>query len=434
MAMTLTQKILARASGKRHVDEGEIVWARPDLITVPEVSFPAYVSRLKGIGIERFAAPDNIVVAIDHEVPVHSAAGAQRNRLTRELAQSTKVGHLFDSEGITHPLVVERGLVSPGMFVVGADTHTSAIGGAGALAMPFGMEVTMPMARSDIWVRVPGTVRVRLHGVPGVGVGARDIVLAVLKVVKEDMASYRVLEYCGDTLEHLSVAERMTIAGLSIDCGAETGIIPADERALRELRAMGASLPAQLLPGHNGFDGLVSDPDAAIAHEIEIDVARLIPQVSEPPTPNNVRDAQNLEHVKIDHAYIGSCASGTLAELQAAASLLRGRKIHPEVQLLVIPATRKIHEQAMQDGTLSILMSAGAQIAPSTCGPCFGGLAQLDAGEVRISTSTRNDRGRMGSAQAHIYLASALTVAASALTGHITDVRTLLPSSLSTSR
>lgn len=416
MAMSLAQKILARASGRPHVEEGEIIWATPDLITVPEVSFPAYVKRLRDIGITAFRHPERIVVAIDHEVPVHSQAGAERNRLTRELAANTGVGHFFDGAGITHPLVVERGLVSPGMFVVGADTHTSAIGGTGALAIPFGMEVTMPMARGDIWLRVPGTVRVRVEGTPPAGVGARDIVLAAIKQIDEETAAYNVIEYTGDTLSSLSIAERMTIAGLSIDCGAETGIIPADAAAIQALRQRGVMRAAPL----------AGDEGIRVRHEIFLDASTLVPQVSIPPSPTHVRDVTELESVRIDHAYIGSCASGSLEELQAAARLLADRRIHPDVQLLVIPATRQVHEQAMRDGTLNTLMSAGAQLAPSTCGPCFGGLAQLGPGEVRISTSTRNDRGRMGSADASIYLASALTVAASALTGRITDVRTIL--------
>ncbi|NYT22973.1 3-isopropylmalate dehydratase large subunit [Alcaligenaceae bacterium] len=418
MKMTLAQKILARASGRPFVEEGEILWAEPDLITVPEVSFPAYVKRLRDIGVTAFAHPERIVVAIDHEVPVHSQAGAERNRLTRQLAAATGIGHFFDGIGITHPLIVERGLVSPGMFVVGADTHTSAIGGTGALAIPFGMEVTMPMARGDIWIRVPETIRVHVNGTLPAGVGARDIVLAALRQIDEEMASYKIIEYCGDTLSTLSIPERMTIAGLSIDCGAEGGIVPPDAEALRALRMLGAQDPRILL----------GDAGAPVHDEISIDASRLPPQVSIPPSPTHVRDVTELETVRIDHAYIGSCASGSLAELQDAARLLEGRHVHPDVRLLVIPATQRIHEQAMRDGTLNTLMRAGAQIAPSTCGPCFGGLAQLDAGEVRISTSTRNDRGRMGSADADIYLASALTVAASAVTGHITDVRALLSS------
>ena len=416
MSQTLVQKILARASGRDHVDEGEIVWARPDLITVPEVSFPAYVKRLRDIGITRFAGAERIAVVIDHEVPVHSQAGAERNRLTRKLAGEMNVGHLFDGEGITHPLVVERGLVTPGMFVVGADTHTPGIGGAGALAMPFGMEITTPMARGDIWLRVPGTIRVHVSGRLRAGVAARDIVLAAMRQIDDEMASYRVIEYVGDGIAALSVAERMTIAGLSIDTGAEAGIVAADAACVEALRAMGARDPQPL----------AGDADAAVFAELHIDAATLGPQVSEPPSPTHVRAVGELADVRIDHAYIGSCASGTLAELRAAASLLAGRRVHAGVQLLVIPATRRIYEAAMADGTLAALMRAGAQLAPPTCGPCFGGLAQLDVGEVRISTSTRNDPGRMGSREARIYLASALTVAASAVTGRITDARELL--------
>lgn len=416
MAQTLVQKILARAAGRAHVDEGEIIWAAPDLVTVPEVSFPAYVKRLRAIGITRFAHPERLVVVIDHEVPVHSQAGAERNRLTRRLAVDTGIGHFFDGEGITHPLVVERGLVAPGQFVVGADTHTPGIGGTGALAMPFGMEVTMPMARGDIWLRVPETIRVHVSGRLRPGVAARDIVLATMRLVDDEMAAYRVIEYGGEGIAPLSIPECMTIAGLSIDTGAEAGIVPADEAAAAALQALGVA----------GAQPLAGDADARVAVELHVDASRLEPQVSIPPSPTHVRSAAELHDVRIQHAYIGSCASGTLAELQAAARLLAGRRVHADVQLLVIPATRRIHEAALADGTLATLMAAGAQISPSTCGPCFGGLAQLDAGEVRISTSTRNDPGRMGHREAQIYLASALTVAASAITGRITDARTLL--------
>ena len=421
MSQTLVQKILARASGRERVEEGEIVWARPDLITVPEVSFPAYVKRLRDIGIAEFAGAERIAVVIDHEVPVHSQAGAERNRLTRKLAVETRVGHLFDGEGITHPLVVERGLVAPGMFVVGADTHTPGIGGVGALAMPFGMEITTPMARGAIWLRVPGTIRVRVTGRLRPGVAARDIVLAAMRQIDDEMASYRVIEYVGDGMAALSVAERMTISGLSIDTGAEAGIVAADAACIEALRALGVPDPQPL----------AGDADAAVFAELHIDASTLTPQVSEPPSPTHVRAVGELADVRIDHAYIGSCASGTLAELRAAASLLEGRRVHAGVQLLVIPATRRIYEAAMADGTLAALMRAGAQLAPPTCGPCFGGLAQLDAGEVRISTSTRNDPGRMGSREARIYLASAMTVAASAVTGRITDARELLAATVS---
>jgi 3-isopropylmalate/(R)-2-methylmalate dehydratase large subunit len=415
MPQTLVEKILVRASGNPTVRAGDIVWATPDLTTMPELSYPAYVKRLKDVGIGTLANPERIVVAIDHETPVHSVAGAERIRLTKSLAREQKVGHLYDGEGITHPLVVERGLVAPGMFVAGADTHTSGLGAVGALAMAFSMEVAMVMATGRIWLKVPGTIRVRVDGSPPPGVAARDIVLKAMSLVGEDEASYRVIEYVGDAVGSLTVPERMTLCGLSVDMGADAGVVPADELALRYLQAAGAPSAAPVL----------SDPDADFALDIAIDASTLEPQVSVPPSPTNVRAVGDVGDVRIQHAYIGSCASGSMAELRSAAAILKGRKVHPEVQLLVIPATRKVHEQAMKEGILADLMEAGAQIAPSTCGPCFGGLAQLAAGEVRISTSTRNDPGRMGSTEAQIYLASAMTVAASAIEGRIADPRAL---------
>lgn len=416
MKATIAQKILARASGRDAVEHGEVIWATPDLVTTPEVSFPTYVRRLRENGIPRLALPERVVVAIDHEVPVHSREGAERNRLTRRLAEETGVGHLFDGAGITHPLVVERGLVRPGMFVAGADTHTPALGGVGALAVPFGFELTMILATGRIWVQVPETVRVELRGRCPAGVGARDIVLATMRQVDAELADYRIIEFGGEGLASLSVPERMTLCGLCIDMGAKSAVAEVDRRCLDHLEELGVS----------GAEPLASDPGCAYAARLEIDVSTLAPQVSIPPSPTHVRGVSELPHTPVQHAYIGSCASGTLAELSAAADLLEGRQVHPGVQLLVIPATHRIYQQAMEQGVLARLSRAGAAISPPTCGPCFGGLAQLAAGETRISTSTRNDPGRMGAQDARIYLGSALTVAASALAGHIADPREYL--------
>ncbi len=414
--MTIAQRILARASGRDSVEPGEVIWATPDLVTTPEVSFPTYVKRLREHGIERFALPRRVVVAIDHEVPVHSKQGAERNRETRRLAAETGVGHLFDGEGITHPLVVERGLVRPGSFAAGADTHTPSLGGVGALAVPFGFELTMILATGRIWVKVPETVRVEISGRLAPGVTARDLVLAVMGRVDAELANYRVVEFGGPGLAHLSVPERMTLCGLCIDMGAKSAVAEVDRHCLDFLAEVGIE----------DAEPLAAEPGCAYAARIEIDAGSLSPQVSVPPSPTHVRTVEALADTEIQHAYIGSCASGTLAELSAAADLLEGRQVHPGVQLLVIPATRRIYQQAMEQGVLARLTRAGATISPPTCGPCFGGLAQLAPDEARISTSTRNDPGRMGARDARIYLGSALTVAASALAGRIADPRALL--------
>lgn len=416
MGATMTQKILARVSGHdaaEPLQPGQIIWASPDLVSAPEVSFAAYIKRLRDIGVTRLAQPDKVAVIIDHEVPVHSAAGAERNQLTRKLAQEFSVGHFFDGVGITHPLLVERGLVRPGMFAAGADSHAPGLGAVGALSIPFGFEVTMVLATGQIWLQVPETIRVRLHGRCPPGIAARDIVLATLQQLDDDLTSYRVIEYQGEGLASLSIPERMTICGLCVDAGAKSGIAQVDQRCVDSLHAMGVTDAALFQ----------SDADASYAHTIDIDLDNLSPRVSIPPSPSHVREAQALASINIDHAYIGSCASGSIEDLRAAVTILRGHKVHPTVRLLVIPATQRVFQQALEEGLLTELSAAGAQISPSTCGPCFGGMAQLTAGERRISTSTRNDPGRMGSNTAEIYLASAMTVAASAITGYITDPR-----------
>lgn len=413
MGATMTQKILARSSGRDAVAHGDIIWASPDLVTAPEVSFSAYIKRIRDIGVTRLAHPERVAVVIDHEVPVHSAAGAQRNQLTRRLALEWSVGYFFDGAGITHPLMIEQGLVAPGMFAAGADSHAPGLGAVGALSVPFGFEVAMVLATGQIWMKVPQTIRVCLHGACRPGVGARDIVLATMQQLDDEATSYRVIEYQGDGLSTLSVPERMTICGLCVDAGAKSGIAEVDQRCVDYLRAHGVADPQRLS----------SDADAEFARTINIDLSALTPRVSIPPSPNHVREAQAMSDITVQHAYIGSCVSGSIEDIRAAARILRGRKVHAGVNMLVIPATQQVFRQAMEEGLLTDLTIAGATISPSTCGPCFGGIAQLTAGERRISTSTRNDPGRMGSNEAEIFLASAMTVAASAITGHITDPR-----------
>ncbi len=413
MGQTLSQKIFARTSGREAVAPGEVVWCSADLVTAPEVAFPAYVRRLRGLGIDRLAHPERVVVAIDHEVPAHSQAGAERNRLTREMAAELGVGQVFDGEGITHPLIVERGLVRPGMFVAAADSHTAVIGGAGALGIPFGFETALLMATGEIWVRVPDTIRVTLTGAPPPGTSARDVALATMRQLDEDSASYRVLEFHGEGLRHIPFWDRMTLCGLCIDIGAKSAIVPADDITLAALRQLGMQDP----------EAVTSDPDAVFVREVTLDLSSLIPQVSIPPSPTHVRSVLELGDVRIQHAYLGSCASGTIEDLRASAAMLDGRRVHPDVRMLVIPSTKRVFQQAMSEGLLNRFIDAGAAVAAPTCGPCFGGTAQLCPGERRISTSTRNDPGRMGSSEAEIFLASALTVTASAIEGRIADPR-----------
>ena len=284
------------------------------------------------------------------------------------------------------------------------------------IGIPFGFETALAMNTGTIWVRVPHTIKVWLVGAPPPGVTARDIALSTMRELDEDTASYCVLEFQGPGVQAIPFWDRMTLCGLCIDIGAKSAVVPADAVCLEFYRQLGLSDVAPV----------VSDEDALFAHEVRLDLGTLEPLVSVPPGPTHVRAVGELSEVSIQHAYLGSCASGTLADLRAAAGLLQGRRVREGVQMLVVPSTRLVFEQAMAEGLLGRFLDAGAAVYAPTCGPCFGGIAQLCAGERRIATSTRNDPGRMGSAEAEIYLASALTVTASAIAGHIADPRLLM--------
>lgn len=413
MGKTVAEKILARASGRSSVSAGEVVWVTPDLVTTPEVSFAAYVDRIRDVGVTKLADAGKVVVVIDHEFPAQTTRGAERNARVKALAKELSVQRCYEGDGISHPLVVEEGLVSPGMFVLSADTHTTALGGVGALAIPLGYELTMVLALGRTWVKVPESVRIEVTGTLSRGVTSRDVVLAVIRALGSERADYRVLEYAGPGLAGLSIEDRMTICNLTVDIGAKSSIAPADGRTAEYFAGRG-SVPAS---------PVASDPDARYAERLSVDLGRLEPLVAAPPSPENVQAVSTIGEVPIDHGFIGSCASGTIEHLRAAASILRGRKIHRGVCLLVSPSTRRVYAQAVQEGLVATFLDAGALVSPPTCGPCFGGFAQLAPGETRISTSTRNDPGRMGSKAASIYLGSAMTVAASAVAGRIADPR-----------
>ncbi len=416
MGQTIAEKIIARTSGNKTVSPGDIVWARPDLVTTPEVSFPAYMRALKSAGITKLADPDRVVVVIDHEAPAQTVKGAERNKEVRVAASNLRVGHFFEAEGITHPLVIEKGLVRPGMLVTAADTHTTTLGGVGALAIPFGFELTMVLGIGKIWLKVPESIRIELTGDLKPGVTGRDVIMAATRIIGPKRADYRVFEFTGPGLEKLSVQTRMTICNMAIDSGAKSAVMPASEICLEYLRQHGVENPERI----------DSDDDAQYAERISIDLGALEPQVAAPPSPTEVRSVADMVQTKITHAYIGSCASGTIEDLRLAARILQHKQVHASVELLIIPSTISVYREAMREGLLDVFMQSGAQVSSPTCGPCFGGLAQLAAGDVRISTSTRNDPGRMGSTDAMIYLASAATVAASALKGCIADPRDAL--------
>ncbi|MDQ7843422.1 MAG: aconitase/3-isopropylmalate dehydratase large subunit family protein [Armatimonadota bacterium] len=415
-AMTLTEKIIARAAGRDRVRPGEEVWATVDLAAMHDSSGPRRIgetlARLGG----RLWDPQKIVLAIDHFVPAANPRQAEIVTATRRWAREHRLPHFFDSVGVMHNLLLEQGLVGPGMLVVGADSHTVTAGAAGALAVGVGAtELATVLVTGQIWLRVPPTVRIRFEGpLPGYLTG-RDMAMEVLRRLGADFAIYKAVEFDGPAVEGLDLDERAVLANQAIEMGAKNGIVPPRGVILEQLES---AARAQGRP-------VAGDEDAVPEREYRIAMTDSPPLVAVPPNVDRIVPAGDLGGIELDRVYIGSCVGGKAADLRAAARVLQGRKAR--IPLQIAPATLRVVRETLQDGTLQTLLEAGAILQAPGCGACAGlhsGL--LGPRERCLSTVTRNFPGRMGDRSAEIYLASPLTAAASAATGRITDPRELL--------
>jgi 3-isopropylmalate/(R)-2-methylmalate dehydratase large subunit len=413
MGMTLAQKVLARTSGRSQVDVGEVVFAEPDVFELIDLVMPSFIATLQANGINRFRYPERCVVYFDHEAPAHTVRVAALKRKLRSQLEELGIRDIYTEgrHGISHQAIIEHGHVLPGMLVVGPDTHLTTLGCVGALAPPLNYEAVQALATGNIWLKVPETIRVVLHGRPRPGVMSRDIAQRVISIIGRDRADYRVLEFGGPAIADLDMDARMTLCNVTVDIGAKSGIVPPDDLTLAYLagRAKGPVQP------------ISSDPDAAFEQVFEIALDELAPMVAVPPSPENVVDLAVVAGRKVDQVYIGSCAGGRLEDLRAAASVVKGRTIHPNVRMIVVPTTQQVYSQASREGLLAVFADAGAVVMPPSCGPCYGNLSPLADGEVCIGTGTTNMAGRMGSVLAEIYLANAAVAAASAIAGEITQ-------------
>ena len=418
MGSTIAKKIISRAANKENINEGEILWVIPDLVTCPEVAVSQYFTQLRSLGVSRVWDREKFILAIDHYPLPQSQVRADLNREIREFVKEFDIKHFFDTgrEGIAHQFPVERGLVQPGMLIIGGDTHCTTLGGVGALSIPVNAEMPMVMALGKIWIKVPHSIQVILSGKPGVGVMSRDIAQYVIGHIGEERANYRVIEFCGDAVEEMDIDQRMTLCNLTIEIGAKTGIISPSQEVLKYFKGIGPL----------AFHPLKSDPDAVYEQKYSLSVSELEPQVALPPCPDNVVPISSVKNIRVNQAFIGSCASGRMEDLRMTARILQGRKIHPSVRMIIIPGSRDIFLKALKEGLIEVFASAQAMVSTPSCTGCSGIQAFISGREVCISTGTRNEPGRMGSFDAQIYLASAATVAASAITGEITDPRKFL--------
>lgn len=416
---TLAQKILAHASGRGGVAAGEIVTCKVDLAMAHDSSGPRrWKPHLDRLGAKLWD-PSKIVIVSDHYVPAMDAESAAILKLTRDFARETGV-RFFDMRGISHTLLPENGLLKPGMFCAGGDSHSPHGGAFGCFIAGYGATDMVAIAiTGETWVRVPETDHIVWRGAFGAGVCAKDVMLHLAGALGMENA-FKAIEYSGPTIEAMDLDERMVLTNMSAELGYDTGIIAPDAKTLAHIRAHG---------GQVGDDALAwrSDRDAIFSSVHEFDAANLSPQVAAPHSPANAAPAGAHEDVRIDQAYIGACVGAKLEDLRMAAQVLAGRRVAQNVRLLVAPASARVAQQAMEEGCMGALMEAGAILLPSGCGACAGmGAGLLAEGETCISTTNRNFKGRMGHAGSHVWLASPYTVAASAVAGHIIDPRAML--------
>lgn len=416
MPQTITQKILASAVGKETVIPGEILQVPLDAVIGHDTSVAVFRT-LKKWGINKVFDPDKVYITADHFIPSPTSDAAMQYKALQEFMEEYHIRNWFPwgQGGICHALFPERGLLRPGMVIVGSDSHTCTYGALGAFSCGMGSTDTAgAMALGETWLKVPESIRLCYTGKLPEKVTGKDLILYALGRLGVEGALYRTLEFTGETIHALDMDGRFTICNMAVEAGAKSGIIEPDAITEAYVRQR-SDAPYKVF---------TSDPDAEYTTSLDIDASSLEPLAASPYSPGNVSPVSALPGIRVNQVVIGSCTNGRIQDLRDAASLLRGRKIAPGVRVLIIPASQRIYMQALQEGLIEVFLEAGALIAPSTCGPCFGGhMGLLAPGEVCVSTTNRNFVSRMGHRESKVYLSSPFTAAASALTGELTDPR-----------
>jgi 3-isopropylmalate/(R)-2-methylmalate dehydratase large subunit len=419
--MNITEKILAKASGKSSVSPGEIVDANVDKLMIHDLTGPLAVEAFKKIGVSKVWDNQKVVVILDHQIPAESVKAAELHKTMRQFAKDQNL-KIYDvgRGGVCHQVMPEQGHVVPGAVIVGADSHTCTYGAFGAFATGIGStEAAAVMATGKIWFKVPEAIKINVTGKFQKYVTPKDLILAIIGKLSVDGAIYKSAEFTGPTMKEMSIAGRMTVCNMAVEMGAKNGIVEPDETTRQFLQSrVAGDLP--------DFAALASDKDASYTQTIEFDVSKMPSQVACPSSVDNIKAASEVGDVAVDQVFIGSCTNGRLEDLRLAAEVMKGKKVKNGVRALVIPASQEVYMHALKEGLTEIFTEAGAMVCGSACGPCLGGhIGLLAADEVCVSTSNRNFIGRMGSPKASVYLASPATVAASAITGKITDPSTL---------
>jgi homoaconitate hydratase family protein len=414
MGKTFSEKILGKKAS-HEVRAGEVVTVSPDFILSHD-NAAAIIQEFKKLGLARVKNPQKIVIILDHVVPAAAEKYAQNHKIIREFVAGQGIPHFFDINcGICHQVFAERGFALPGKLIVGSDSHTTSYGAFGAFAAGIGRtEVASIWATDEIWLRVPETLRIELAGQLPRGVYAKDVALKMIGDGGADMADYRAVEFVGPAARTFSPASRFVLANMSAEMGAKNGYFEPDEETLAWLKKR----------AQTEFEVITSDPDAEYGSILKYDISGLVPQLACPHTVDNVKPVTEVEGKAFHQGVIGTCTNGRVEDLAVAAKILKGKTVHSGIRLLVLPASWEVYREVLNQGILAVMAEAGCVILNPGCGPCLGAHEGILApGEVALSTSNRNFRGRMGSRDSEIYLASPATVAASSLEGKITDPR-----------
>lgn len=421
MGMTMTQKILAAHAGLPEVKAGELIEAKLDIVMGNDITIALAVPEFEKSGAKRVFDPEKVVVVLDHFAPNKDIKAATQCKVCREFSRAEELTHFYDvgQMGVEHALLPEKGIVAPGETIIGGDSHTCTYGALGAFSTGVGStDLAMGMATGESWFKVPAAIRFVLTGKPGKWVCGKDVMLHIIGKIGVDGALYKSMEFAGDGIRYLSMDDRFSMTNMAIEAGAKNGIFPVDDTA------------KQYLAEHCRKEYTIyeADEDAEYEETIEINLSEIRPTVAFPHLPSNTRTIDEVGDVKLDQVFIGSCTNGRMEDMTMAAKILEGRKVHPDIRLIVIPGTQDIYLECMEKGYLKTFIEAGAVVSTPTCGPCLGGhMGILAAGERCLATTNRNFVGRMGHVESEVYLCSPAVAAASAITGRITDPDAVAP-------
>ena len=418
MSMTIAEKIFAKASGKKEVEAGDVVMANIDVAMTHDLTGPLSVEAFEKIGVPRVWDPEKIIIVFDHQVPADSLDAAMNHSIMRKFVKEQGITNFYDvREGVCHQVLPEKGHVVPGEIIVGTDSHTCTHGALGAFSTGIGStDMSMVFATGKLWFKVPETIKFNIEGTLPSYTYAKDVVLNIIGQVGADGATYKACEFAGVTTTNMSVSDRMVMCNMAIEMGGKTGLVEPDQKTVNYLKNR----------TNKSYDIVKGDEDAASLEIMDIDVSDLEPQIACPHNVDNVHGISEVEGTSIDQVFLGSCTNGRIQDLRDAAKILKGNKVSDSIRMLVIPASREVYTKALNEGLMNIFVDSGALVCNPCCGPCLGGhVGLIGPGEVSLSTSNRNFKGRQGSSEGEVYLSSAAVAAASAITGKIEDPRNI---------